>query len=229
MATQANQQAAGTNSPAANGDTNYWQTGDIVWNNNQLTVIATTGTATISTNTITLPATAASLGVISGMKVVGVAGTGSGIPNDTIVVSVSASTATISKNVTVALATTPIQFLVNTLTPLGWICTQNGFPGVWEPITQSPQYAQSTTQTLGTLSSLYRVVLLNPASTGTYSLPEAKGISAGTILTIKNLASGSVTLTPLATDNYDGGLNITLTQYQKASITADGTTNWYSV
>ena len=227
MATQANQIAYGTNSPQGAGDTNYWQTGDLVYNSTQPAVIATTGTATISTNTITLPATAASLGVVSGMKVVGVAGTGSGIPAETIVVSVSASTATISQNVTVALATTPIQFLVNTLVTTGWVCVQGGNPGVWEPITPMPTNNITTTQTIGTLSNLYRMTLLNPASTGTYSLPAAQSVPSGAVLTIKNLASGSVTLTPLGTNGYIDAAAITLTQYQNINLIGNGTTNWY--
>lgn len=229
MATQANQQSWNTNSPQALGDTNYWQTGDLVYNNNQNPVIATTGTATISTNTITLPATAASLGVISGMKVVSLPGTSGGVPADTVVVSVSASTATISKNVTVALAVTPIQFLTNTIIPSGWICTQAGNPGVWEPVTPSPTGSITTTQTLGTLTGLYRFVLLNPATTGTYSLPEAANIPAASVITIKNIASGSVTLTPLATDAYVDAAAITLAQYAKIALATAGSTNWYAI
>lgn len=222
MATQANQMSWGTNSPAALGDTNYWQTGDIVFNNNQLAVITTTGTATISTNSVVLAATAASLGVISGMKIVG-----AGVPNETIVVSVSASTAIISQNVTVALAVTPIAFLVNAVVPIGWICTQNGFPGVWEAINQSPTAVTVTTQTAGTLSPLYRLTVLNPATTGTYSLPEANSVVPGGILTFKNIASGSITLTPLATDQLDGGVTaITLAQYTASNLMANGTA-WY--
>lgn len=227
MATQANQTSWGTNSPQALGDTNYWQTGDLVYNSTQPAVIATTGTATISTNTITLAATAASLGVVSGMKVVGVQGTASGVPNETIVVSVSGSVATVSKNVTVALATTPIQFLVNALVPSGWVCTQNGYPGVWEPINQAPTAVTVTTQTAGTLSPLYRLTVLNPATTGTYSLPEANSVVPGGILSFKNIASGSITLTPLTTDQLDGGVTaITLAQYTCSNLVANGTA-WY--
>lgn len=213
----------GTNSPAGLGDTNYWQTGDIVYNNNQLAVINTTGTATISTNSIVLAATAASLGVVSGMKVVG-----AGVPAETIVVSVSASTATVSQNVTVALATTPISFLVNSVVAIGWICTQNGFPGVWEAINQSPTTTMTTTQTAGTLSPMYRLTVLNPATTGTYSLPEASANMAGGVITFLSIASGSITLTPLATDTYNGGVAaITLAQYAAISIASDGSTHWY--
>ena len=227
MATQANQTAWGTNSPQALGDTNYWQTGDLVYNSNQNAVISTTGTATISTNSITLAATAASLGVVSGMKVVGVVGSASGIPNETIVVSVSGSTATISKNVTVALATTPIQFLVNAAVAVGWVCTQAGSPGVWEPINQAPVAVTVTTQTAGTLSPLYRLTVLNPASTGTYSLPDANTVVPGGIISIKTIASGAITLTPLATNQLDGGVAaITLAQYNTSNLIANGTA-WY--
>jgi hypothetical protein len=225
MATQANQMSWGTQSPQSAGDTNYWQTGDLVFNSTQPAVINTTGTATISTNSITLPATAASLGVVSGMKMVG-----TGVPAETIVVSVSASTATISSNVTKALTTTPIQFLVNAVVPIGWICTQNGFPGVWEPINQSPTAVLTTTQTVGTLSPLYRLTVLNPASASTYSLPEANSVVAGGILSFKSIASGSITLTPLTTDQLDGGVAaVTLAQYSTSNLIAGGSTNWYRV
>ncbi len=226
MATQANQVAYGTNSPQALGDMNYWQTGDVVMNNNQPAVISTTGTATISTNSVTLGATAASLGVVSGMKIVSVT-PGVGVPTETIVVSVSGSTAVISKNVTIALATTPIQFLVNALVPSGWICTQAGSPGVWEAITPSPTAVTVTTQTAGTLSPLYRLTVLNPATTGTYSLPEANSVVPGGQISFKNIASGSITLTPLGTDQLDGGVAaITLAQYTCANLMANGT-QWY--
>lgn len=223
MASQPNQVSYGTQSPASAGDTNYWQTGDIVYNNTQKAVINTTGTATISTNSVVLAATAASLGVVSGMKIIG-----AGIPAETIVVSVTASTATISANVTVALSTTPISFLVNAVVPVGWICTQNGYPGTWEPINQAPTAVMTTTQTVGTLSPLYRLTVLNPASTGTYSLPEASSVVAGGILTFKNIASGSITLTPLTTDQLDGGVTaVTLaTQYTASNLIANGT-QWY--
>ncbi len=222
MATQANQVAYGTQSPASAGDTNYWQTGDIVYNSTQAAVINTVGTSTISTNSVVLGATAASLGVISGMKIIG-----AGIPAETIVVSVSASTATISANVTVALVKTPIAFLVNAVVALGWICTQSGNPGTWEPINQAPTAVCVTTQTAGTLSPLYRLTILNPASTGTYSLPEANSVVAGGIITFKNIASGSITLTPLTTDQLDGGVTaVTLAQYTASNLIANGT-NWY--
>lgn len=222
MATQANQVSWGTNSPQALGDTNYWQTGDIVNNNNQNAVINTTGTATISTNSVVLAATAASLGVVSGMKVVGL-----GVPAETIVVSVTASTATISSNVTKALATTPIQFLVNALVPSGWVCTQNGNPGVWEAFSPAPTAVLVTTQTAGTLSPLYRLTVLNPATTGTYSLPEASSVVAGGMISFKSIASGSITLTPLSTDQLDGGVAaVTLAQYNTSNLIANGTA-WY--
>ncbi len=222
MATQANQMSWGTNSPAGLGDTNYWQTGDLVFNATQPAVISTTGTATISTNSVVLGATAASLGVVSGMKIVG-----AGVPAETIVVSVTASTATISANVSAALVKTSIQFLVNAVVPIGWICTQNGFPGTWEPINQAPTAVCVTTQTVGTLSPMYRLTVLNPASTGTYSLPEASSVVAGGIISFKNIASGSITLTPLGTDQLDGGVAaVTLSQYTCSNLIANGTA-WY--
>ena len=226
MATQANQMSWNTNSPAALGDTNYWQTGDIVLNNNQVAIPAsTTATGTSGTNTLTV---ASATGIVSGEPVIAINSTA--IPANTIVVSVSGTTVTISQNLTAALSSYPVQFLGNNyLVPYGWVCVQNGFPGVWEPICQEPTAVCLTTQTLGTLSSFFRVTLLNPATTGPYSLPEAVNNFAGSIITIKNLASGSVTLTPLGTDSYADAAAITLAQYAKISLLSNGTTTWYSV
>ncbi len=85
-----------------------------------------------------------------------------------------------------------------------------------------------TTATSGTLTNGQRLILLNPASTGTYSLPEASANYAGFQCTIKSLASGSITLTPLATDQYDNGIAaITLAQFAVVNIITDSTTHWY--
>lgn len=221
MASQANQMSWGTNSPAALGDTNYWQTGDIVFNNNQLTVVSTTATATISTNSLTV---ASATGIVSGQLV-----NATGVPANTTVVSISGTTVVVSQNVTVALASTSVQFLANTfLTPVAWVCVQNGNPGVWEPQASQPTAVQTTTQTAGTLSGFFRNVLLNPATTGTYSLPNAAANLAGSVLTIKNLASGSVTLTPLTSNGYADAAAITLAQFANVNLSPNGTT-WYKV
>ena len=226
MATQANQISYGTNSPAANGDLNYWQTGDLVINNNQVALGAsTTATGTISTNTLTV---ASATGIVSGQPILAINSTA--IPTNTIVVSVSGTTVTISQNLAATITSYPIQCLGNNyLYPWAWVCTQNGNPGIWQPVTQEPTAVCLTTQTLGTLSALFRATLLNPASTGTYSLPEASGNFAGSIITIKNLASGSVTLTPLTTDTYADAAAITLAQYAKIALTTNGSTTWYSI
>ena len=101
---------------------------------------------------------------------------------------------------------------------------------VWynELIAQLPVLV--TTATSGTLTNGQTLILLNPASTGTYSLPEASANYAGFRTAIKSLASGNVTLTPLSSDQYDNGIAaITLTQYQFVNIATDSTTHWYKV
>lgn len=87
---------------------------------------------------------------------------------------------------------------------------------------------QTTTATSGTLTNGLRLILLNPATTGTYSLPEASANYAGFQCTIKNLASGATTLTPLASDQYDKGVAaITLAQFAVVNLITDSTTNWF--
>lgn len=163
MATQANQIAYGTQSPASAGDTNYWQTGDIVYNNN--------------------------------------AAFGSG----------ASSTLLAGEN------------------PTGWICTSGGYPGTWAAITPEPTQTLTTTATSGTLTQGYRMTFLNPASTGTYSLPDAAQNMAGAVVSFKNLASGSTTLTPLSSNGYADAAAITLAQYASVSMMTAGGTTWYKV
>lgn len=113
--------------------------------------------------------------------------------------------------------------------PSGWVATAsgNGSAANFLPFGQTNMtYSLTTTATSGTLSSSYAAILLNPATTGTYSLPNVTAYSAGTGLFLKNVASGSVTLTPLAANGYDAAA-ITLAQYGSVSLKSFGTTNWY--
>ncbi len=111
--------------------------------------------------------------------------------------------------------------------PTGWQCSVAGYPGTW--IALAPYGGGSeltTTATSGTLSSSYSMILLNPASTGTYSLPNVTAYASGSSLFIKNIASGSTTLTPLAANGYEAAA-ITLAQYAAITLRSAGTTNWY--
>ncbi len=113
--------------------------------------------------------------------------------------------------------------------PSGWVATASGAGSAanFLPFGQTNlTYALTTTATSGTLSSSYAAILLNPASTGTYSLPNVTAYSAGSALFLKNVASGSVTLTPLAANGYDAAA-ITLAQFGSVSLRSFGTTNWY--
>ncbi len=115
----------------------------------------------------------------------------------------------------------------NQIQAYGWVCTVAGYPGTWSALFTDPTITLTTTATSGTLTNGQRVTLLNPASTGTYSLPNAVTNGAGSFLTFKNLASGSVTLTPLTANGYIDAAAITLTQYQVITLFSIGTTNWY--
>ncbi len=111
--------------------------------------------------------------------------------------------------------------------PTGWQCSASGYPGTWTALgVIGGGSSLVTTATSGTLSTLYSSVLLNPASTGTYSLPNVTAYAAGSQLFIKNIASGSTTLTPLAANGYDAAA-ITLAQYAVITLESFGTTNWY--
>ncbi len=111
--------------------------------------------------------------------------------------------------------------------PMGWQCSVAGYPGTWVSLgTIGSGSELTTTATSGTLSSSYSMILLNPASTGTYSLPNVTAYAAGAALFIKNIASGSTTLTPLAANGYDAAA-ITLAQYGSITLRSGGTTNWY--
>ncbi len=113
--------------------------------------------------------------------------------------------------------------------PSGWVATANGNGSAanFLPFGQTNLLNElTTTATSGTLSSSYTMILLNPASTGTYSLPNVTAYSAGAALFLKNIASGSVTLTPLGANAYDAAA-ITLAQNASVTLRSGGTTNWY--
>lgn len=116
--------------------------------------------------------------------------------------------------------------------PAGWICTTGGTDAtvVFAQFGMAGGGAElTTTATSGTLSSAYSMILLNPASTGTYSLPNVTAFSAGSTLFIKNIASGSTTLTPLGANNYEATsiAAITLAQNARVTLRSGGTTTWY--
>lgn len=111
---------------------------------------------------------------------------------------------------------------------VGWVCTTAGTPGTWTPIYSSAlQQTLITTATSGTLTNGQRLILINPATTGTYSMPDASANLAGFETTLKNIASGSVTLTPLASNGYADAAAVTLAQFAAVTLLANGTTTWY--
>lgn len=170
MAGQNNQVAYGTQSPASAGDTNYWQTGDIVMNNTPATTYVQEGQTFSST-------------------------------------------------------------LLAGLNPSGWVCIASGYPGTWVPITpQGTQFALNTIVPTQTLANGIRSTVLNFAQTGSCYLPEASQNLAGAPISIANINATTVTLIPLTTDTYNGGVAaITLTQYSSVQIASDGSTHWYKV
>ena len=127
--------------------------------------------------------------------------------------------------------TSPTPSSGNTALIVGWVCTTAGAGGtaVFQAMTAptNPTGSLTTTATSGTLTGGYSLTLLNPATTGTYSLPDASLNTAGFVVRFKNIASGSVTLTPLGSNGYADAAAITLAQYGVVNLGSVGTTNWY--
>ena len=123
---------------------------------------------------------------------------------------------------------TPAAATTLTRNTWGWVCTTAGTPGTWQ-VLYSPalQTAVTTTATSGTLTNGFRLTLINPATTGTYSLPDVSATLAGYEATFKNIASGSVTLTPLGSNGYADAAAITLAQFAAVTLLSNGTTIWY--
>lgn len=126
---------------------------------------------------------------------------------------------------------TPTPSSGNTAMVSGWVCTTAGAGGtaVFQPLTNptNPTGSLTTTATSGTLTGGFALTLLNPATTGTYSLPEALNNTSGFVIRFKNIASGSVTLTPLGTDSYADAAAITLAQFAVVNLSSVGTSIWY--
>lgn len=116
---------------------------------------------------------------------------------------------------------------------VGWICTTAGaggtavFTTIYSNAVLGTGDSLTTTATSGTLAGYYSITLLNPATTGTYSLPEALNNVNGRVVRFKNIASGSVTLTPLGTDSYADAAAITLAQFAVVNLESVGTSVWY--
>lgn len=75
-----------------------------------------------------------------------------------------------------------------------------------------------------TLSGTDSVVLMNGASL-TATLPTAAG-AAGRAYTVKNIASGSLTVATTSSQTIDGSTTVTLAQWKFATVTSDGS-NWF--
>jgi hypothetical protein len=115
---------------------------------------------------------------------------------------------------------------------IGRQCTTAGSPGTWTPIYSAALPSTVTvTATAATLSAAARVILLNAATGPTVALPDVTTRLTGTLVSIKNIANNSATLTPLGTNGYADAAAITLTQYQVISLAPGptGSTIWYKV
>lgn len=114
--------------------------------------------------------------------------------------------------------------------PYGWVCIAAGYPGTWAVI-QLEYLAPVATSTIttGQLPNGNRVLLLNPGSAVSMTLPSSAAHAAGALMTIKNISANTVTLVAATGQNYEGAINITLAQNAIANIVRDttGTTQWW--
>lgn len=113
--------------------------------------------------------------------------------------------------------------------PFAWVCTSGGTPGTWLPIVLLPQNLAFATITATNIPTARWVNLIPGATASPLTLPTAGSVTAGFIMTIKNITSAiTLTVVPATGDNYDVGTSaISLTMNQTATIISSGVTNWY--
>lgn len=112
----------------------------------------------------------------------------------------------------------------------GWVCIAAGYPGTWAII--SLEYltpVATSTITTGQLPNGNRVLLLNPGSAVSMTLPSSAAHAAGSMMTIKNVSANTTTLVAATGQNYEGAISITLAQNGVVNIVRDttATTQWW--
>jgi len=92
---------------------------------------------------------------------------------------------------------------------------------VWPPVV--------TTATSLSITSEHFIVVGNPASNATYTLPAASSVPAGRMFVFKRISSGTtITISRSGSDTIDGATSKTLgSQYAVLAIASNGSNGWY--
>lgn len=83
----------------------------------------------------------------------------------------------------------------------------------------------------GTVNKVDRLILVNRATLGTYTLPAAAAFGAGRtqILTVRGIGAGSITLNAAGSDLIEGVASLNIATGGKAMLASDGVSNWYVI
>lgn len=76
-----------------------------------------------------------------------------------------------------------------------------------------------------------RIILVNRATLGTYTLPPANSFGAGLtqVVTIRGIGAGSIAINPDGSDLIEGLTTLSIATGGKVTLASDGVSNWYSI
>ena len=87
------------------------------------------------------------------------------------------------------------------------------------------------TASTGAISSSTKVVVVNRATLGTYSLPAANAFGAGFSMeiVIRGVGAGSITVSAIGSDLIEGSATFNIPSGGKARLVSDGVNTWYAI
>lgn len=87
------------------------------------------------------------------------------------------------------------------------------------------------TAATGAIPSSTKVVVVNRATIGTYSLPAANAFGAGFSMeiVIRGVGAGSISITAIGSDLIEGSTSLAIASGGKSRLVSDGVNSWYSV
>lgn len=110
---------------------------------------------------------------------------------------------------------------------LGWVCVADGYPGTWATFGSGINAGAVSSITAAAALSVGLGKVLLSGTAGTYTLAPALSHSPGFTVMIKNMSSGSQTLTPATGEAYADAAAITLAQFAVINLMSNGGTTWY--
>lgn len=83
----------------------------------------------------------------------------------------------------------------------------------------------------GAVNKVDRLILVNRATVGTYTLPSAAAFGSGRtqILTVRGIGAGSITLNAAGADLIEGIASLNIATGGKATLASDGVSGWYLI